>query len=54
MTLLKQHASVTKQMHKLLKIAEKQRSREKKFTVALVNGLDLGGAENSHQGLEIE
>ena len=41
-------------MQKQLKVAEKQRSREKKFTVALVNGLELGEVEKSKEELEIE
>ncbi len=53
LTLLKKHASVTKEMHKKLKHDEKRRSKDKKFTVALVNGLELGEASDQHC-LELE
>ena len=38
-------------MHKNLKAAEKQRSKDKKFTVAVLNGLTL---DTDKTGIEIE
>ena len=46
-TFLKQDPSVTKPMLQHLKRAEKQRHRDKRYNVALVNSLTIGaGADN--------